>query len=351
MADDPRTIPALIKHVGRGARLAKALTRDDARWMMTRLARGDATPEQQGAFLIALRMKGETAEELAGFADALAEGAADALGGPLAPGRPVIDVDLHGDGRAGRPIATLPAACVAAALGAGVLVRAAADNPHARAELGAILDFLGLTTTPAAARRTLDGVGFAVVDLAGYAPAAARLLGLRALLGVRSAVNTAVKLMDPLGTRRVVVGIFHGPYHAPVAGAVALRGVARAAIVQAPGGVPELAPDKPTRVSLIDDGVPAGVRELHGGTAPLVELGLGPLPTCADAVAHASAIQEVLARPASAPRSLVRFVLATASLHLWAAGLAPTPLDPETLARAHEVLHTGQAAAVLAAAR
>lgn len=345
MADDPRTIPAVIKHVGRGARLAKALTRDDARWMMARLLRGDATPEQQGAFLLAMRMKGETAEELAGFADALADGARDALGGPLQPGRPTIDVDLHGDGRAGRPIATLPAACVAAACGAGVLVRAAADNPHARAELGAILDFLELDARPAAARRALDATGLAVVDLAAYAPDAARLLGLRALLGVRSAVNTAVKLMDPLGTRRVVVGIFHGPYHAPVAGAAALRGVARAAIVQAPGGVPELAPDKPTRVSLVDDGVQAGVREFDGAERS------GPLPTCADAAAHAAAIQDVLTRPAAAPPGLVRFVVATATIHLWAAGLAPAPLDPDALARAHDALVSGRAAAVLGAAR
>src|SRR5579883_2008606 len=106
---------AYIKAVGAGAKRARALSRDEAREAMALVAAGRAAPEQVGAFLLALRMKGETADEIAGFAEALAAHVPPA-NAPLPPG--TLEVDAHGDGRG---VSLLPAAaCALAAEGVAV---------------------------------------------------------------------------------------------------------------------------------------------------------------------------------------------------------------------------------------
>src|SRR5262245_41786344 len=96
-----------IKAVGAGQKRARNLTRDEAREAMTLLVER-AEPAQVGAFLLALRMKGEATEELAGFVDALSDG------GRLrraAAADDVLEVDAHGDGHSGIPSLLPAAAC------------------------------------------------------------------------------------------------------------------------------------------------------------------------------------------------------------------------------------------------
>src|SRR5262245_37658002 len=116
-----RDLAALIKHVGRGARLAKDLSAEEATQAMRALVSGEADAYQTGAFLLALRMKGESAEELAGFTRALREHAVLSLHREGRIDR-LVDVDYHADGRQGRPSVLVPAACLAAACGARPLL-------------------------------------------------------------------------------------------------------------------------------------------------------------------------------------------------------------------------------------
>lgn len=326
-------MPLIIKHVGRGGRLAKDLPRDEAREALRALLADDADPVQVGAFLVAMRMKGESAEELAGFADALRE-TARPVAAP-ADGTPLVDVDLHGDGRAGRPSLAVAAACLAAAAGGvRVLLRGAFAEGRSRNELGAALAALGLDAARhEAAERALAEAGVAALDLQAYAPRAAALLALRARLGVRTCVNSAVKLMDPAGAGRLLVGIFHGPYHAVTAGAARALGVRRAAVVQAPGGLPEPAPDKPTRVTFVEEGVAAAEPAvIDGAGAPPPEIhGPGEL---------AALNEQVLRAPGAAPPGAVRMVVLQAALIQWAAGIQPA----DALAAITETLHMGRAA-------
>jgi anthranilate phosphoribosyltransferase len=317
-----RGLPELIKHVGRGARLARELPEDEAEAMMRALAGGDADPVQIGAFLIAMRMKGETAGELAGFVRALREFAR--LDRPPAD----LDVDLHGDGRAGRPNVALAAACVVASFGARVLVRTWFGSRHARNDLGATFAQLGLAP---------GGSGpVAVVDLEAYGPRVAALLALREKIGVRTCVQTAVKLLDPTGARRMAAGIFHSPYHEPVAGALVRLGVTRAAVVQAPGGTPEVAPDKPTRVSFVDGA------EVRGPQALPPRAAVAPEET-EDAAAQLEAVLGGRGAP-----GVTAMTVATAALWRWAAGQTDGPDGYEACLAA---LTDGRAAAVLAASR
>jgi anthranilate phosphoribosyltransferase len=343
-----RGLPLLIKHVGRGARLAKDLPRDEARLMMTALLAGEATPLQIGGFLMAMRMKSESPDELAGFVEAM-RAASVPFDAPDDP-RPLVDVDLHADGREGRPSLAIAAACLAASAGARILVRSVFASRFARHDLGAVFARLGAPPDRglAGSRKALSSAGVAVSDLADLLPRAVELLALREQLGVRTCINTTVKLLDPARSQRCALGIFHGPYHAPVAGAAKALHVRRAAVVQAAGGVPELAPDKPTRVSRVDGETyiepeaidPRGL-ELGYANEPLPEI------ASADALAELNAL--VVESPASAPPAAVRMTLLTASTWLWIAGVSEAPLA--ALPRVTELLRNGAAGKTLQALR
>jgi anthranilate phosphoribosyltransferase len=340
-----RATPALIKHVARGARLAKDLPLEEARELMARILSGEADEVQTGAFLAAMRMKGESAEELAGFVLALRAGCTLPARAALPASANLVDVDLHADGREDRPSLTLASACVAAACGARVLVRGWFGSAFARNDVGDAFARLGVT--PGADLGGL-GAGVAVIDLAAYAPRIAALLALRERIGVRTCIHSAVKLLDPLGTGRLLVGIFHSPYHAPVSGAALRLGVVRAAVVQAPGGVPEIAPDKPTRTTLLDAGQasePAPLPLPTAAAAPTAEGGAAPLPSAPDAAALAALLESILRAPAAAPASAVRATALGAALMLWVAGLAPEPLA--AFPRAAAVLADGGGARML----
>jgi anthranilate phosphoribosyltransferase len=246
-----------ISAVGRGQKRARDLSRDEARAAMALICDGRAEPLQIGAFLLALRMKGEAADELAGFVDALDE--RTLIGGE--PGRArapdgTLDVDCHGDGHAGRATLLPAAACAAAALGVPVLLRADLDSPSARHGLGAALAALGVDRARpldgARAQAALARAGIAVLDLPAYCPPLKQLVALRPKLGLRTAAQTLMKLVDPLRASRRLVGVFHAPYLPSTAGALARLGATHALCVQALGGLPEAAPGKLVRVAWSD---------------------------------------------------------------------------------------------------
>jgi len=225
-------VQAFIKAVGAGKKRARNLARAEAAAAMRALlaTRDEA---QVGAFLLAMRMKGETGDELAGFVDALG-----GPGGPTArPGaQPQVDVDAHGDGREGRPSLLPAAAILAARAGLDVLVRVDASGVRSRQHVAAVLAAL------------LPHPGVRASNLETEQPDLKRLLDMRARVGVRTFVNSLVKLWSPRAAPVRVVGIFHGPYHEPMARALALLGV-RGLVVQAPGGLPEPPPDKPCKLT------------------------------------------------------------------------------------------------------
>jgi anthranilate phosphoribosyltransferase len=150
---------------------------------------------------------------------------------------------------------------------------------------------------------------------------------------VRTFINTSVKLVDPAGSRRAVVGIFHGPYHEPVAAARAALGVTRAAVVQAPGGLPEPSPDRPVKIGLVDGGAAASPSAWDGASALIPGVSAAPPPVCEGPAALATLLEAVMTTPETAPPGAVRMVILGAALLLWAAGLSPSLHDPGTLSQ------------------
>ncbi len=232
-----------VRTLGRGPGRSRALTRDEAQDALSMVLHGEADPHQVGAFLMLLRYRGEDASEMAGLVDA----ARAHMGAGLPPGAAAVDLDWpsYGAGRTrGAPWFLLAALALARA-GHRVLMHG--SNEFSRAMTVAEgLEALGMR--PAADRRDaaalLDDTGFAYISLQALSPALDTLLGLRRVLGLRTPLNTAARLLNPFDARAGVDGVFHPAYIALHIASADLLGRERLVVVKGGGGEAERTPAK-----------------------------------------------------------------------------------------------------------
>jgi len=202
---------ALIKEMGRGARGARDLTREQAQALFGEMLDGQVPDMELGAMLIALRVKGESADEVAGFLAAMQARTA-ALQAPAGP-RTVLLPSFNG---ARKQANLMPlVALLLAREGVPVLIfgRHDFDSRHSPFEL---LDALGLpaSDTLADAERHLAGERLAVLPLQTLNPGLNNLMALRPRLGVRNSSHSLAKLLDPFPAGRAVrvVAVTHPEY-------------------------------------------------------------------------------------------------------------------------------------------
>ncbi len=226
-------LAAYVRILARGQGRARSFTQDEAREAMTFMLRPDAAPEAVGAILMLLRMKGETAEEIAGFT----LGARASL--PAWTGsRPALDwPSLAAGGSRGLPWFLLSARLVAEA---GVPVLLHGWNSH-RSDGASVRDALGPLCIPVArdtadAARHMDGTGLAYLPLEILSPPLMRLLCLRDVLGLRSCVNTVLRMLNPGGAGAAVQGVFHPAYREIQRDAARLIGLPRLTVLKGGGG-------------------------------------------------------------------------------------------------------------------
>jgi anthranilate phosphoribosyltransferase len=227
------------------------LDRDEARRVMGTIMEGEATPAQIGGFLVALRLKGETADEIAGCAEAMRE--------HVLPVRPRRDdlVDTAGTGGDGARTFNIStaAALVAAAAGAGV---AKHGNRAVSSSSGSadVLEALGfsLELPPERIERSIDELGFGFLFAPTHHPAMRHAAPVRRELATRTVFNVLGPLTNPAGARAAVVGVY-APELVPTIADVLLRlGATRAFVVHGAGGVDELSPAGPNLVCEVADG-------------------------------------------------------------------------------------------------
>jgi anthranilate phosphoribosyltransferase len=243
------------------------LGRDDACAVMGEIMGGAATPAQIGGFLIALRAKGETADEIAGCADAMR---AHVL--PVRTEREdVVDVvGTGGDGSHTFNISTT-AAIVAAAAGSAV----AKHGNRAVSSLSGsadVLEALGfeLEQPPERIAVSIDRLGFGFMFAPLHHPAMRHAGPVRRELGTRTIFNVLGPLTNPAGARAGVFGVYAPDIARTVADALAVLGSRRAFVVHGAGGVDELSPAGPNLVFEVADGV------VHERVVDPVELGIEP---------------------------------------------------------------------------
>jgi anthranilate phosphoribosyltransferase len=326
-------IAAAIKRIVDG----QHLSRDEMFDVFGQVMDGSASDVQKAALLIALRMKGETAEEITGAALAMRQ--------RVTP----IDVDRDnlvdtcgtgGDGRGTFNVSTI-AALVAAGAGANV---AKHGNRAVSSSCGSadVLAALGVQIDLDAARMTevLKRAGIAFLFAPKLHPAMSAVAGVRRELGVRTIFNVLGPLTNPAFARRQVLGVYADRLVETVARVLAALGAEHALVVHSRDGLDEISVSAPTHVCEVRGGEVRSYEitpeELGLKTHDIGELAGG------EAQANAAIAREVLGGAIGAKHDVI---VANAGAALYVAGLAPS--IRAGVALAHDSIATGSALAKL----
>jgi anthranilate phosphoribosyltransferase len=227
------------------------LSREEAREAMGQIMDGEATPAQIAGFLVALRAKGETADEIAGCAEAMRS--------HVLAVRPQRDdlVDTAGTGGDGARTINIStaAALVAAAAGAGVAKHGnrAVSSASGSAD---VLEALGFNLELEHGRiaQSIDELGFGFLFAPTHHPAMRHAAAVRRELATRTVFNVLGPLTNPAGARAQVVGVYAPDLVRTIAEVLAQLGARRAFVVHGAGGIDELSPAGPNRVCEVVDG-------------------------------------------------------------------------------------------------
>lgn len=313
------------------------LSADEAEGVMMQIMAGEATPAQIGAFLAALRAKGETVEEIVGFARAMRHHVT-----PVRPSRyPLIDTcGTGGDGAHTFNISTTAAFVVA---GAGVAV-AKHGNRSVSSRCGSadVLEALGvcLDLEPEAVARCIDEVGFGFLFAPRLHPAMRHAIGPRREMGVRTVFNILGPLTNPAGASVQIVGVYDRALTELLAQVLQGLGAEAAYVVNSLDGLDELSTTGPNIVSqLLDGHVTTYLLDPAKYGLPRAEM---KALVGGDAATNAQITRAILAGERSPRRDVV---LLNAGMALVAAGRAADP--QEGLALAAESIDSGRAMQVL----
>jgi anthranilate phosphoribosyltransferase len=313
------------------------LTRAEAREAMDSIMRGEATQAQIAGFLVALRAKGETVDEIAGCAEAMRSHALEVR----PQRRDLVDTaGTGGDGMQTLNISTA-AALVAAAAGAGVAKHGnrAVSSASGSAD---VLEALGFRLDLEVPRivQSIDELGFGFLFAPAHHPAMAHAAPVRRELATRTVFNVLGPLTNPAGARAQVVGVYSGQLVHTIAEVLVQLGSERAFVVHGAGGIDELSPVGPTVVCEIVSG------SIHTRTIDPEDLGIvrcnihalrGGSPQ-----ENAEAIRRVFAGEQGGPRDAI---LLNAAGAIAAAGHAADLAEGLEVAR--RTLDSGAAAARL----
>ncbi len=293
---------ALIGKVATGA----ALGRDEAAGAFEQMMSGDATPSQMGALLMALRVRGETVDEITGAVTAMRA----KMLRVEAPPDAIDVVGTGGDASGSFNISTCAALIVA---GAGVPV-AKHGNRALSSKSGAadVLTALGVNIdlTPQQIGHCIREAGIGFMFAPAHHPATKNVGPTRAELGTRTIFNLLGPLSNPAGVRRQMVGVFSKQWTEPLAQVLKNLGAERAWVVHGSDGLDEITTAGPTTVTALENGA---VRTFE--IAP-EDVGLRKVKPEAlrggDAATNAAAVQEVLEGKPSAFRDIALFNAAAA---------------------------------------
>jgi anthranilate phosphoribosyltransferase len=229
----------------------ESLTRAETRDVMGTIMSGEATPAQIGGFVVALRLKGETADEIAGAAEAMRAHVVE-----VRPRRADL-VDTAGTGGDGANTFNIStaAALVAAAAGAGVAkhgnraVSSASGSADVLEELGFQLEL-----SAAQIAQSIDELGFGFMFAPLHHPAMRHAAPVRRELAARTVFNLLGPLTNPAGARAQIVGVYSSALVPVIADVLAKLGAHRAFVVHGAGGIDELSPAGPNLVCEVVDG-------------------------------------------------------------------------------------------------
>jgi anthranilate phosphoribosyltransferase len=228
------------------------LSADRAQAAMSEIFDGAATPAQIAGFIVALRMKGETVDELTGMLQAMLD-AAERV--ELPPGTPVVDVVGTGGDRAHTINVSTLAALVVAGAGGRVCKH---GNRAASSSAGSadVLEALGVRIDcgPDEVARCVADAGIGFCFAPRYHPAMRHAGPTRRELGIPTVFNILGPLANPAGASRLMIGVADATMAERMAGVLAARGAERALIVHGDDGLDELTIATTSRVVDLREG-------------------------------------------------------------------------------------------------
>jgi anthranilate phosphoribosyltransferase len=316
----------------------ETLPAEQAEEVMNEIMTGSATPAQIAGFLVALRVKGETVDEITGCARAMRRAAV-----PVRPTRTdVVDTCGTGGDRAGTFNISTTTAFVVAGAGLGV---AKHGNRSVSSQSGSadVLEAMGvnLEMTPEQVAQTIDEIGIGFLFAPKFHPAMRHAIGPRRELGVRTVFNILGPLTNPAGATAQLLGVYDAALTEVLARVLQQLGSRAAYVVHGFGKLDELTTEGPNQVSYF------GVAPANGGIVTEMldprELGFAPAQPedlrGGDPYENARILRTVLASEDRGPCRDV--VLLNAAAALVAGGAAAD--FREGTARAAESIDSGAA--------
>ncbi len=322
-----------LQNLSEGHRLGES----DAYRLMDAIMSGSVSTVKLAGILMALRVRGETIDELTGFARAMRDHAVKV---PVNR-RPVLDTcGTGGDRSYSFNVSTVSALVVA---GAGVAV-AKHGNRSATSKSGSadLLEALGVPISqgPEVVARMIDEVGFGFLFAQQVHTSMRHAAETRRELGVRTVFNVLGPLTNPVNPERQLLGVFSREWVKPMTEVLARLGTDQALVVHGDGGLDEVSLSGPTQYGRVDRGA------VTYGTLDPGDLGLPRYPKAAivggDPTTNAKICLEVLK---GAPSPYLDMVLANAGVALFVA--RATDKLSEGVALARESIKSGRAQRVL----
>ena len=298
----------------RAAMAGGSLSREQAHAAFGQIMGGQWSESQIAGLLVALAMKGETVDEIAGAAEAMR----DNVVGVDAAGMDVIDT--CGTGGTGLSTFNVSTAAAIVAAGAGAKVANHGNVTHTRASGSAnVLKALGvnLDAPPETLARCLAEAGVCFCFAIKHHPAMKYAVGVRKALGVRTIFNILGPLTNPAGAKRQVMGLFDAALTETIASVLGMLGAEHALVVHADDGLDELSTTSETKVSEWRDGRVA-TRTVRPEDFGLERAKLDDL-LIDSPEASAGVVRDMLAGREGPPRDIV---VLNAAAALYVAGLA-----------------------------
>lgn len=238
-----------IRIIGKGKTGARSLTYDEAYQAFTMILKNEVLEVQLGAFLMLLRVKEESVDELAGFVQATR----DQLNFKS------LEVDLDWSSYAGKrkhyPWFLL-AALTLAQHGYKVVMHGASGHTVNRLYTEQVLNYLGypICQSDTEVEKELNHQNFAYLPLEVISPILSELIALRNIMGLRSPIHTLARLINPFNAKATMQAIFHPAYRSSHQQAAYRLGYQNSAVIKGEGGEFERNPDAKTLICGIQAG-------------------------------------------------------------------------------------------------
>ncbi|MEE9343023.1 MAG: glycosyl transferase family protein [Gammaproteobacteria bacterium] len=240
-----------VRILGKGKNGSRPLTEAEAFESMSMILKGEVEPVQLGAFLMLMRVKEETPDEVAGFVRATRESVS------IPSNAPIVDLDWSSYAGKRRHLPWfILSTLLLAQNDITVFMHGASGHTNGRIYTSDVLNDLGIPpcTSLEQACEQMKSTHFAYLDLEHLCPGMHDIIELRPLMGLRSPVHTVARSINPFNADYIMQGIFHPGYRPVHQEAAQLLGDANVAVIKGEGGEIERNPDIPCLVQRVRNG-------------------------------------------------------------------------------------------------